>query len=232
MTPRPSTSILWPLLLLLFIGGVLSGMPAPPAAAHPFGDPQTLEIEPAADGVSVRWQAAADDLTSLALRLDVLDGPRSYVYRDGAMVPQKSEDADAERLAQAPELEAYLLSRIEVLAGETACTGALAPVEDLPADGALLKFSCPDSPGEVEVRARMLTDLHAAYRTLATGPAGQTHIYSVDSASNVFDLESEVPDDGPTAAQGGLTLIAWACAGFALLVVSAFVSRHLRRRAS
>ena len=231
MTARRSTPIHWPLLLLLLTGGLLGGVPASPAAAHPFGDPQTLEIKPAAEGVSVRWEAAADDLTSLALRLDVLDGPRSYVFRDGAMIPQKTQDGDAELLAQAPELEAYLLSRIEVLAGETACTGALAPVEDLPADGALLEFSCPDAPGEVEVRARMLTDLHAAYRTLATGPGGQTHIFSVDSESNVFGLEDAVVD-GPTAAQGGLTLIAWACAGAALLVVSAFVFRRLRRRAS
>ncbi|WP_110240820.1 hypothetical protein [Nocardioides gilvus] len=207
---------------------------AAPSGAHPFGDPQQLEITPADSDSStqfdVTWKAADDDLTSLALRLDVLGGPRATVFKDGAEVPSYVDEADAEKLAASPLLEAYLLSRIELSRGDEECQGELVDTDDLAASGARLTYSCasPTSDGvPLTVRAELLTDLHAAYSTMATGPGGATHVFTSDAPTHEFGLEEA---GGPTAAESGFELLAWAGAGSVLLAGGAVAVQRRKRR--
>ncbi|GGD30869.1 hypothetical protein [Nocardioides daphniae] len=182
-----------------------------PAVAHPFGEPQTLDLSLQGSQVTLVWQAAADDYTSLAMRLGAVEGPRRMVYRDGAMTPETVDSRDAQRLAESPALADYLLSTVRVAQDGQPCEGRLVTPVDL-ASGATLTYACPDVVGSVEVTAAPLVDLHPAYTTLATGPGGATHVFSADSSAHTFDAEV----GGPTLARSALTLGAVATAGTTL----------------
>lgn len=155
--------------------------------AHPFGDPQTVEV--ARDGtdpalVHVTWKVgAADDLTLLGIHLGVL--PEDRVLLDGAI---QYDAADAALVSGAPELEAYLLDHVAVSAAGAECTGSVAAVGDLVDDGADLAFACGSAPASATVEVTTLTDLHPAYRTLATGPDGQHQVYAAGAASYDWSL--------------------------------------------
>ncbi|WP_436697983.1 hypothetical protein [Nocardioides sp. BYT-33-1] len=161
----------------------MSGM----VAAHPFGDPQTVEIaadptDPAV--VHVTWKVgAADDLTLLGIHLGVL--PEDRVMLDGAI---SYDDGDATLVEQAPEVREYLLEHVAVSADGRACTGRVEATGDLIADGADLVFACPTPPARATVEVSTLTDLHPAYRTLATGPDGQHRVYSADAPRHDWAL--------------------------------------------
>lgn len=173
-------------------------------AAHPFGDPQTLGIsrdgaDPAV--VHVTWKVgAADDLTLLGIHLGVL--PQDRVLLDGAV---SYEPDDGARVQDAPELATYLLDHVAVAvtAGGAACAGEVHAVGDLVADGADIAFTCPQAPDEVTVSASTLTDLHPAYRTLASGPDGQHQVYSLDDGSHAWSLGSGAAPTSTTPTPGG-----------------------------
>ena len=166
-----------------------------PAAvsAHPFGDPQRLEISGDGDrGVQVRWSVGGtDDLTLLGIALGVL--PEDRVMLDGAVIFEESDD---EALAEAPELVDYVEQRITVSQGGEPCVAEAMVAEDLAADGVDVAYACPEPVREVSVAARMLTDLHPAYRTLAEGPDGQRAVYDAGHETADWSLEDGA---GPAA---------------------------------
>lgn len=170
-------------------------------AAHPFGDPQTLGVsrdgaDPAV--VHVTWKVgAADDLTLLGIHLGVL--PQDRVMLDGAV---SYEPDDGAQVQDTPELAAYLLDHVTVTSDGAACEGEVHAVGDLVADGADIAFTCPQAPDAVAVGVSTLTDLHPAYRTLASGPDGQHEVYSLDDASHTWVLGSG-GDAGPVSTPGG-----------------------------
>lgn len=223
-TSVPRTSVPRTSLLLL-LASFLTGAFAAPAAAHPFGDPQTLELSVEGHEVEVVWQAAPDDYTSLALRLGAVDGPRRMVFKEGAMVPETVDARDAELLGSSPRLGEYLLSTVRVAQREETCEGVLTSAAELAASGATLVFTCPEVVEEVEVTAAPLVDLHPAYTTLATGPGGATHVFTADDPSHVFSLEPA----GATLREGGVTLAALS-GGAAVLGLGTWAWR--RRRAT
>lgn len=162
---------------------------ASPARAHPFGDPQTLEVSAEGATVHARWRAAADDLTALALALRVLKVKRTYVYKDGALVPEESDESDAATLGKSAALGEYLLKNIRVESGGAACPGRLVSAADLARDGARLAFDCPEAVASAEVTVRTLLDLHPAYRTLASGDGGERHTYAEASPTHTWTLD-------------------------------------------
>lgn len=180
------------------------------SAAHPFGDPQTVEV--ARDGsdpslVHVTWKVgAADDLTLLGIHLGVL--PEDRVLLDGAI---RYDAADAALVSEAPELEAYLLDHVAVSAGGSGCDGSVAAVGDLVDAGADLTFACDAVAASATVEVTTLTDLHPAYRTLATGPDGQHQVYAAGAASYDWALgpagatatRTSTGDDSPLEASLG-----------------------------
>lgn len=173
-------------------------------AAHPFGDPQTVEVARDAGDptvVHVTWKVgAADDLTLLGIHLGVL--PEDRVLLDGAI---RYDAADAALVSRAPELEAYLLDHVRVSAPGGGCTGSVAEVGDLIDDGADLAFACDAAPARATVEVTTLTDLHPAYRTLATGPDGQHQVYAADAASYTWALgASGTSTSGDSPAEASL----------------------------
>ena len=159
-----------------------------PAQAHPFGDPQTVEVEQTEDGaVRVTWRAGgADDLTLLAVELGAL--PAARVMMDGAVW---YEDGDADALAASPAFTDYLLDRITVASGRTRCRGEVVDLELL-GNGATLAFTCAEPVDAATVDVTTLLDLHPAYRTLATGPDGQRAVYDEKHTTHDWSLDHTV----------------------------------------
>jgi hypothetical protein len=169
------------------------GIPAA-AQAHPFGDPQQLEISAGErpGSVTLTWRVGmSDDLTWLALDLGLL--PEDRVMLDGAV---QYDPADAVRLAGSDELTGYLRDHLRVTNAGTPCAATVRPVGDLADDGASVDFACEGPVSEVEVTASMLTDLHPAYRTMATGPGGQRYVYDGDNATHSFSVDAGTADAG------------------------------------
>jgi hypothetical protein len=203
------------------------GLTQAPAQAHPFGPPQTVSVDTDDAGdVQVRWRVGGtDDLTLLGISLGVI--PQDRVMLDGAVV---FEDGDAATLAAAPELGDYLLRHVEVSSDGTVCTGQVAATDALAVDGVELTYDCGDAVAAAAVRVTTLTDLHPAYRTLATGPDGQRAVYDAEQPSHDWTLAEGAPTAQPddlgasAAVQIGLVL-------GGLLVVGLAVLAWTRRRA-
>lgn len=177
-------------------------VPAGAAQAHPFGPPQTVTVDGADDTVRVRWRVGGtDDLTLLGVSLGVLD--RDRVMLDGAVF---YEDGDAGALAAAPAFRAYLLDHIAVSSAGQPCTGDVTALDALATTGVDLAYRCPggvDGLATAAVSVTTLTDLHPAYRTLATGPAGQRAVYDAEQPTHDWSFDGTPAGDGdrPAAAE-------------------------------
>ncbi|GIG92671.1 hypothetical protein [Plantactinospora endophytica] len=191
-------------LALSALAAALFSAPVP-AQAHPFGDPQTVAI--AADQqrpevVHVRWKVGGlDDLTLLAVSLGLL--PQDRVMLDGAVFYQ---DSDSAALTASGRFTEYLLRQITVTSAGQPCTGSVQPPADLARSGVTLDYTCSGPAGRVAVTVRTLTDLHPAYRTLASGPNGARAVYESGRESHDWVLgEAAAPagvPEGPPAAGG------------------------------
>ncbi|BCB90896.1 hypothetical protein [Phytohabitans suffuscus] len=218
-------------LAVLACVAAAAGVVAPaPAAAHPFGDPQTVAISLDAarpEVVRVRWKVGGlDDLTVLGVALGVL--PSDRVLLDGAVF---YEDSDAAAVGPSPRFADYLRERITVTSDGRECAGAVAPPTDLARDGAAVDYACPGAVGVVDVAVRMLTDLDPAYQTLATGPGGARAVYTFDAYTHEWRLGDAVPAAGGGAGTGrGAALQIGAVVGALLLLAAAAAVLARRRR--
>ncbi|MEV4350936.1 hypothetical protein AB0J83_41295 [Actinoplanes sp. NPDC049596] len=207
------------LLLLLVVGALL---PARPAAAHPFGDPQTVTValDPARpDVVRIRWKVGGlDDLTLLGVALGVLPGDR--VLLDGAVFYRPS---DAAAIGPSAQLAAYLLKQITV----TGCTGAVRTPGDLAREGVTVDYACPAPVGRAAVTVRTLTDLNPAYQTLATGPGDQHAVYRDGEATHDWVL-GDVAADESKLGRSAAVQIGGVALGVLLVVIVLVVA--VRRR--
>jgi len=202
---------------------------------HPFGDPQTVEISGVGGAVHVRWEVGGqDDLTLLGIHLGVL--PEDRVMLDGAIT---YDEGDGALVTGSAELPAYVLDHVAVDARGQACAGEVVAVGDLTDGGGVdLAFTCPVDADRATVTVTTLTDLHPAYRTLATGPDGQRAAYGGSKESHDWVLPvaagaastgtrpgppADVPDVGQSAA------VQMGAVGAALLIV-AVGAVALRRR--
>ncbi|WP_045741737.1 MULTISPECIES: hypothetical protein [Actinoplanes] len=179
------------MLVTLVAAGAAVLMPSP-ASAHPFGDPQTVDIAVDAqhpDVVHVKWRVGGpDDLTLLGVSLGLLpsdrlatDGTVDYRYTDPGVVGASAE------------FTGYLLQRITVRTGAQECTGAVEPIRALALKGATAAFTCPGPVTTASVAVRTLTDLNPAYRTLATGPSGQRAVYEGGDDTHEWTLTGAPP---------------------------------------
>lgn len=221
---RPAAVLLGVVAAAASAGGV--------AQAHPFGDPQTAQLHAEGNTVHVRWRAAADDLSTLAIDLRVVESGRTFVYQDGALVPEESDPTDIDALVAAPETVDYLLEHIRVSAGGQECAGSAGSLDGLGGDGAELAFACAAPVTAATVEISTLTDLHEAYRTLATGPDGQGHIYTLDAgtADWTFDPTAAPPGDGDRGGLGRSALVQLSAVVAAVAAAAAVVTLLVRRR--
>ncbi|WP_210649046.1 hypothetical protein [Nocardioides sp. SYSU D00065] len=208
---------------------------AGPAQAHPFGDPQTVEVSATPDGVRVDWAAAPDDVTALAAYVGVVGGSHVVVFEDGEYAEDQSSVAAGIRLAEEPEvLEAYLLEHIAVTVGGEDCAGSLEPVDNVQDTGAGLAFDCGGPVSSADVTVRMLTDIDPAYRTLATSEDGQRRVYTAADDTFTWRLgkppsaSGEPAQSGPDAAASAVRQLGAVAAGAALVALAAVVVRRRR----
>ncbi|WP_097327317.1 hypothetical protein [Paractinoplanes atraurantiacus] len=201
-------------------------LPARPAAAHPFGDPQTVTValDPARpDVVRIRWKVGGlDDLTLLGVKLGVL--PEDRVFLDGAVFYQASDSA---ALGPSEQLTAYLLKQISVTRADEACPGTVLAPEDLARNGVTVDYACSAPVGRVAVAVRTLTDLNPAYQSLATGPGGQHAVYRDGEDTHDWVL-GDVAADGPHLGRSAAVQIGGVALGVLLVVIVLVVA--LRRR--
>ncbi|WP_238006653.1 hypothetical protein KZZ52_46665 [Dactylosporangium sp. AC04546] len=209
---------------------VLAGFAVPgTAAAHPFGDPQTVAVglgDARPDVVRVRWRVGGlDDLTLLGVSLGIL--PKDRVMLDGAVFYR---DADAAAIAPSPAFASYLLDRIVVSTGGRACPGTVQPVQDLAKRGVTVDFACPGPVGVASVAVRTLTDLHPAYQTLATGPDGQRTVYRQGAESHDWPL-GDVPATPQASGSSAVIQLTAVIAGVLVAIAVVWlVARRMRRR--
>ncbi|MEU7675465.1 hypothetical protein AB0C42_11690 [Micromonospora taraxaci] len=217
-------------VLALAVAAAVLALPSP-AAAHPFGDPQTVSITPdeqRPDIVRVRWRVGGpDDLTLLGVSLGLL--PADRVLLDGAVDYRMTDPAV---LASSEQFPAYLLKQITVADGARQCVGAVAPLKALARAGATVDYTCPGPVGTVTVAVRMLTDLNPAYRAMATGPGGQRAVYGSGEDSHDWTLAGGAPTVGsPSRGRSAAVQLAAVVGGALLVAVGALlVSRRVRRR--
>lgn len=215
-------------LVVVALACVLPLLGAGPARAHPFGDPQTLEVSAEGSTVRARWRAAGDDLTALALALRVLKTKRTYVYRDGALVPEESDESDAVTLSKSPKLGEYLVKNVRVKSGGTECPGRLVSAAKLAEDGALLEFDCPAAVESAEITVRTLTDLHPAYRTLASSAGGERHTYGESAPAHTWALDGSAA----SARAGGTVVRLGVPIGVVVAAAGGFAWFRRRRRSA
>lgn len=189
----------WCAVVLLAQAWALAGTGS--AEAHPFGPPQTaaVDLDPEnPDTVRVRWRVGGeDDLALLGVDLGVL--PPDRVLQDGATFYRPE---DGHTLMADQRFASYLTDTVRVRATDgAACTGRLVPLasgDRLETQGVTLLFRCPGATGRPSVTLTTLTDLHPAYRTLASGPDGQRAVYTQAAPSHTWHFED--PAAGPREA--------------------------------
>ncbi|MDG4760503.1 hypothetical protein [Micromonospora sp. WMMD710] len=216
-------------LAALAVTASVAAFPAP-AAAHPFGDPQTVEVtadDQRPEAVHVRWRVGGpDDLTVLGVSLGLL--PHDRILLDGAVDYRITDPAV---IASSKQFPTYLLQRITVADGAQPCAGTVAPPKALARVGASIDYTCPGPVERVTVAVRMLTDLNPAYRAMATGPGGQRAVYGSGEDTHDWTLVG-APAAGSTHLGRSAAVQITALAGGALLVTGAALvaARRLRRR--
>ncbi|OLT25455.1 hypothetical protein BJF79_12860 [Actinomadura sp. CNU-125] len=99
--------------------------------------------------------------------------------------------------------------------GGTECPGTLVSAANLAADGARLEFACAGAVASAEITVRTLTDLHPAYRTLASGAGGERHTYGEASPTHTWSLDGSAARADGTVLRLGVPIGAVAAAGAA-----------------
>ncbi|MET8524839.1 hypothetical protein [Micromonospora sp. NPDC005172] len=227
----------WPRRVVMSAAATLALLaPAVPAAAHPYGYPQTVTIAADAarpDVVHLRWKpGGVDEITLLGVHLGLL--PQDRVLLDGAV---DTREKDATILAGSKPFTDYLLKQMTVSNAGQACAGTVKRASDLAASGVDVDYTCWGAVGIARVEVRMLTDLDPAYRTVATGPEGKRQVYGPDGYAHDWVLGDAPPTTAatPTSAADHGPTTAWKAARSVgpLLLVAAAVSilrRQVRRR--
>lgn len=199
-------------------GVLLAATAAVPASAHPFGAPQTATITGTTGAPEVIWRfGASDDIAYLAVQVGAL--PPDRMMLDGVVL---YESGDEKALARSDAYADYVLDHIRI----EGCDGSASAAEDLIADGTTVTFDCPSPASATTIEIDMMTDLHPAYQTLASGPNGQKAAYAGTTRSHGWSL-----DESRAAATGlsALVQIGGTLGGIALAGAGAWwLVRHRR----
>lgn len=188
MTPGGLLRARLVVLVTVTVGALAGG--ATPAAAHPLGLPAFAQVSAGDDTVTVRWNAAPDDVAALARSIGVADAQALTREQDAA-------------LATSPGLAQRVLRDVGVSQQGQSCDGFFSPPASVVTAGLAVSFRCPDPASTVSVRIALLHDIDPRYRTLAswTAPDGiQRAMFTDADAEHELHLD---PDALPAAAQTG-----------------------------
>lgn len=201
-------------------GFVLAATAAVPASAHPFGAPQTATISGSTGAPEVTWRfGATDDIAYLAVQVGAL--PPDRMTLDGVVL---YEPGDEKALARSEAYADYVLDHIRI----EGCQGSVSVGEDLITEGTTVTFDCPSPAAATTIEIDMLTDLHPAYQTLASGPNGQKAAYADETRSHDWSL-----DESRAAATGlsALLQLGGTLGGIALAGIGGWLLVRRRRSA-
>jgi hypothetical protein len=220
-TPRP---LLVATVAAVVAAGVLLALPSP-ATAHGSLVVPTIRLDAEAATVTARWSAAEDDAAAIAVGLGLaprealLDHLAALAALDDGDDPQPLIDrliaqVDQERLAGAPELDAYLLETILVAQDGTPCDGQVAPTDDFLTGAAELTFTCPEPVDEIELTVTVLLDQDPTHRTFSNDGSGEVALHSAVTPTQTWSLAG--------GGSGGLGLLLALVVGLGLAAAAGF----------
>lgn len=199
--------------LLTMLVAAVGVMTAVPALAHPFGPPLAAEVEGGNYVVNLKWMAADDDWLALARHVGVFEETPEEM--DGEPL------SGAQRIAMSEGVSEYVLDAVTVTQVGNECGGEVVYFEeDFPESGIILQFSCEDMVYEVDIEMNMLTDLHPAYRTIATAATGANPpeaLFNQTNHTHTFDFGAV--EGASEIVHGGAGDLPWE----AILAVAALV---------
>lgn len=169
----------------------------PPAAAHPSGPPPVAELTATGHELVIEWSAADDDYAALAVAAGALPPDAAIDRTDLQDGPVRLPPAQQEAARTSPDLADYVAERVSVEQDGRVCELSEVATAALFTTGLTTRAVCPDPVTSVDVEIGLLTDLDAAYRTvaLATGPAmPQKTMYTVDRATLHWDFGASGDD--------------------------------------
>jgi hypothetical protein len=169
------------------------------AAAHGSLVVPTIRLDAEDRTVTLRWSAAEDDAAAIAVGLGLaprealLDHLAALAALDEGDDPQPLIDqliaqVDQERLAGAPELDAYLLASMVVAQDGVACTGQVGPTDDFLTGVAELRYTCPDPVDEIDLTVTVLLEQDPTHRTFSNDGSGEVALHSAVEPTQTWSL--------------------------------------------
>lgn len=173
--------------------------PVTPASGHAFGDPPRAWLSARGPVVTLDWVAEDDDAAAVGHAIGLL--PIDAVWAFVEELPDEMPTPQQRRtLSESPELRAYLLEHVRIHQDGRPCAGDAEPATDFIADGARLRFTCPDPVEQADVRITLLHDQDASYRTFSVDRSDQLAVHTAGQPEHAWDF-TRMPDErGPSAA--------------------------------
>ena len=166
------------------------------ALAHPSGsDPPHAWLEAEGRVVAVEFTLAPDDAAVIGAALGLLPDDAMDAYLGDAAAAYPTEEEIAEFSASG-ELHEYLLEHIEVRQDGVSCRGEAEPAADFLADGAELRFTCPETVEDVDLRVTALHELDPAYRTFSVDGGTRYAVHTAAEPEHGWDFAAAVDGSG------------------------------------
>ena len=206
--------------LVALVVGFAVMVPMLPASGHAFGDPPRAWLSAEGRVVTLDWVAEDDDAAAVGHAIGLLPIDAMWAFIED--LPEEQPTPEQTRtLSAAPELRQYLLDHVQIHQDGHDCAGVAEPAADFIADGAQLRFTCPDPVQQARVRITLLHDQDPAYRTFAVDGTDQLTIHSAAQPEHPWDF-TRTPAQRP---QPTVVLIV----GLLLVVAAAYGSLRLLR---
>jgi hypothetical protein len=209
MTARRGRSLATTTLLtaLLWLIG------ASAAFGHAAGEFPQARLSAAGTVVEVELTMAPDDAALIGTVVGQLREGAMDAYLGGPIERLPSEE-EIDAFSASPALRRYLLEHVRVLQDGRPCAGEVRPAADFLADGAVVRFVCPQVVAEAEVRITVLHDEDLAYRTYSVDGTSQYAVHSPTEPQHRWDFtEAQRTGAIPASLWAGLTGVVAAIGG-------------------
>lgn len=183
--------------LILAAAVLLAPFVARPAFGHAAGPPPQATVSGAGSVVTIDWVAEPDDAAAVGVAVGLLPPEVVDAYLGRGPIEDLPSDAMLERLAQSPQLRAYLLANVTVTQAGAACRGEVVETEAFLTAGARLQFTCPAPVEQVELGITLLHDQDPRYRTFGVDGTIQSTVHTSTQPTHTWDLT------GAAAGAGG-----------------------------
>jgi hypothetical protein len=185
--------------LAALIVGLVVLAPALPAAGHAFGDPPRAWLSSEGRTVTLDWVAEDDDAAAVGHAIGLLPVEAIWAYIE-ELPEEQPTPAEIRALSDSADLRAYLLEHVNIRQDGRSCAGVAEPAADFIADGARLRFTCPDPVSQADVRITLLHEEDPAYRTFSVDGSDQLAVHTAAQPEHRWDFTRGSEDPrGPAA---------------------------------